>query len=113
MNTRQLINQTTGNIVLESMFIADTFWSRFIGLMGKTLNEGEGLLIKPCKSIHCFFMKISIDVLFIDADNRVIMKLENMKPWTISPIVRHAKSVVEGSAGAFKTVNPKDQLMFV
>lgn len=113
MKTAQLVNQTSGQIVLEKLCIADSFSQRLLGLMGKTLEEGEGLLIKPCNSIHCFFMKILIDVLFIDADNRVIMKLENMKPWTISPIVGHAQSVVEGNAGAFSEVNPKDQLMFV
>ncbi len=110
MKTQQLINLTTGQIVLHKLQVADTFTQRFLGLMGKTLDESEGLLIKPCNSIHCFFMKIPIDVLFLDEDNTVIRKIDSMKPWTISPIVKHAKSVIEGGAGAFQDVNPEDRL---
>ncbi|RMH38557.1 MAG: DUF192 domain-containing protein, partial [Gammaproteobacteria bacterium] len=37
--------------------VADSFWSRTKGLIGvKRLDAGDGLLIEPCNSVHCFFM---------------------------------------------------------
>ena len=54
--------------------IANNFFKRFLGLMGKKkLPGGEGLLIAPCKSIHMCFMRFSIDAIFIDK-NFVIKK---------------------------------------
>ena len=75
-----------------------------MGLMGKTLNESEGLLIKPCNSIHCFFMKIPIDVVFLDKDSEVVHRIDGMKPWSISPIIKNATVVIEANAGALKEI---------
>ena len=113
MKLYQLINSTTGKPVLLKVQVADTFIRRLLGLMGKTLEESEGLIIKPCNSIHCFFMKIPIDVLFLDKDNTVIKKIDCMMPWAVSPIVRHAKSVIEGNAGSFREVTVGDKLFLI
>lgn len=111
MKTYQLKNQTTGEILLEELALAQTFRRRFMGLMGKTIRSSEGLWIKPCSSIHCFFMKMPIDVLFLDAEHKVLRQIGSMKPWTISPIVRGAHSVIEGPAGSFQGVSPGDEMI--
>ena len=78
---------------------ADTFWKRFRGLMGrKKLEEGEGLLLIRCPSIHCFFMKIPIDAVYLSADMRVT-GMETLKPWSVGRIFRGTKHVLELSAG--------------
>lgn len=100
MNSRQ--------ILLEDLKAAKTFSQRFRGLMGRNLADSEGLLITPCNSIHCFFMKIPIDVLFINKEARVVRKIESLKPWRVSPIVRGAIAVIEGPAGAFQNVASGD-----
>lgn len=110
MNGKKLINGKNGSVILKEMKIASTFWSRFMGLMGKTPSFDEGLLIKPCNSIHCFFMKVPIDVLFIDDENKVVRKIDSMKPWMVSPIVLGAKAVIEANAGVFKDVEMGDIL---
>ncbi|MEI7880862.1 MAG: DUF192 domain-containing protein, partial [bacterium] len=47
--------------------VADTFWKRSIGLMGKPgLKAGQGLLLSPCGSIHTCFMRFPIDIIFLD-----------------------------------------------
>lgn len=111
--TRQLMNPARGSVVLRNLKTADSFLERFRGLMGKTLSPGEGLWITPCNSIHCFFMKIPIDVLFLNKNMEIVHRIDAMKPWTISPIVKGANSVIEASAGTFEelTVGEKVQIV--
>lgn len=105
----KLIDKNYDNtVLLHELKVADSFFQRFLGLMGKTLKDSEGLLIKPCNSIHCFFMKIPIDVLFLDKDNVVVHKIGGLRPWKISPVVKKAKAVVEGPEGAFHLVQVGD-----
>ena len=79
--------------------IADKFWSRFRGLLGRSgLEEGEGLLISPCSSIHCFGMKFVIDAIFLDKDFRVVAIHSNLKPGAMASN-RKARHVLELKAG--------------
>ncbi len=63
------------------------------------MPAGHGLWIEPCNSIHMFFMKFAIDVLFLDSGGRVKRVLLALKPWRVSPIVFGARTVVELPAG--------------
>lgn len=101
----KLINQRNHSIILDNLRNADTFWSRFRGLMGvPTIPMNTGLMIKPCNSVHCFFMKFPIDVLFLDKHNQVVYIEKNMRPGKISPIIRKADYVIEGNAGHLSRV---------
>lgn len=77
---------------------ADTFISRFLGLMGKK-NVDYGLLLIPCKSIHTFFMKIPIDVVYLDASLKVLDIQKNMKPWKTGKYYSKAYGILELPAG--------------
>ena len=100
---KKLINERTGEVILEDLQTADTFYTRFRGLMGRpSIPENAGLIIKPCNSVHCFFMKFPIDVIFLDKENRVVHVAGNMKPGSISPIVRKSYSVIEANATVFQ-----------
>lgn len=80
-NTR-ITNRTTGTIVAERAQVASDLWSRFWGLMGRReLPAGSGMLITPCSSIHMFFMRFPIDVVFLDRDNTVVKVVHSIKPW--------------------------------
>ena len=99
----KIINKNRGTIIADSCMEANTFARRFLGLMGKkTLPEGSGLIIKPCNSIHMFFMRIPLDVIFIDKSNKVIYTIEDFKPWRVSKIVRGAVCTIELPIGALK-----------
>ena len=74
--------------------VADTSFTRIKGLMFKK-EINKGLLIKPCSSIHTFFMRKNIDVLFLDKQGVIIKMIHSMKPWKISPFVLKAKAVIE------------------
>ena len=95
-----LLNITKECEVLDSIEIASTFAKRLKGLLGRAnLSNGNGLIIKPCNSVHCFFMKFPIDVAFVDKNNRVVKIIGNMKPGSISPIISGAHFVIEANAG--------------
>ena len=98
----KIINKSKG-VVLADAIIADTPFKRMKGLLGrKALNEGEALVIKPCNSIHTFFMRFPIDVLFVDKNNKVIKAISSIKPFRITGIYFGAAFVVELSAGTIK-----------
>lgn len=97
---KKVVNLSKNTILGEKVKLADTFGSRFLGLMfRKTLNEGEGLIVKPCNSIHMFFMQFPLDIIFVDKNNTVIYLIEGIRPWKISKIVRYSKYVIELPAG--------------
>lgn len=96
MSKIEVVNESTGDIICNSCDVADNFLKRFIGLMGKKeLKDGEGLLIKPCKSVHMFFMRFKIDIIFLDHDLKVIKIIEGLKSWNISPYVKESYYVLE------------------
>jgi uncharacterized membrane protein (UPF0127 family) len=69
------------------------------GLLGRrSLDDGEGLLLEPASSVHTFFMRFPIDVVFLDREGSVSKIVENVRPWRAAGC-RGARSVVELSAG--------------
>lgn len=91
----------TRNVVLANRArVATSVWLRLKGLLGtKSLQDGEALLIRPCQSVHTFFMAYPIDVLFIDGNSRVVHLYSSLMPFRVSRYVRRAKSVIELPAG--------------
>jgi uncharacterized membrane protein (UPF0127 family) len=91
-------NCTRGQYLATQLAIADTHWSRFLGLMGKTsatFPQGRGLWIVPCRGVHTFFMRIPIDVVYL-TDQNVVLHLEyGLRPWRLAPIRLQAASVLE------------------
>lgn len=80
---------------------AESFVDRSVGLMfSESLGEKDALIIHPCRSIHTFFMKYSIDVIFLNKANKVVKVLRNIKPWRVTPIYFNANKVVELEGGS-------------
>lgn len=94
------------------MLRADDARSRSKGLLGRaSMDADEGLWIVPCPMIHTFFMRFSIDVVFLDRNMRARRVLEGLKPWRLSPWVFSAHSVLELAGGSLKgRVSVGDQL---
>ncbi len=102
----KVYNSTQNNIISEQAKMADNFFLRSIGLiLEKHFSEGKGLIIKPCCSIHTFFMKFNIDILFINKNNEIIALYENVKPWRILPIHATSSYVIELPS---KTISDKN-----
>lgn len=64
----------------------------------RELPEGSGILITPCSSIHMFFMRFPIDVIFLDRDNAVVKVVHRIKPWRVA-IGGGGKKALELPAG--------------
>lgn len=80
--------------------VADSFWTRFLGLMGRRrLPEGQGLLIVPCSSIHMCFMRFAIDAVYLDREYRVIRVAAGLRPWTGFSWCSSAWAVLELPSG--------------
>jgi uncharacterized protein len=74
--------------------------SRAVGLLGrKGLAPGEGMLISRTGSVHMFFMRFAIDVVFLDRGRAIVKIVPNLRPWRIA-FARRAKTALELPAGA-------------
>ena len=99
---------SAGTTVAGEVAVADNPWRRFIGLMGRRdLPEGAGLYLRPCSSIHMFFMRFPIDVAFVDKDGVVLKIYPSLQPWRMTRVVRKAKACIELSAGSVAAAGVK------
>ena len=92
----QILNQTQNTILAKTAVIADTMASRFVGLLRHhSLLEGEGMVITQCNSIHMFFMRFSIDVVFVDRNKIVVGLVRDIKPFRMSAYYWRSDCAVE------------------
>jgi uncharacterized membrane protein (UPF0127 family) len=107
------INQTRGTILVERGKVANNVWTRFRGLIGvRDLPQGDGLAIIPCSGVHCMFMSIPIDVVYVSREDRVVALDPNMKPWAVGHPYRGVHYVIELPAGTIERTGTQagDQL---
>jgi uncharacterized membrane protein (UPF0127 family) len=92
----KIYNKTRSIFLMQQGKVANTVWSRFVGLMGKkSLAPAEGLVIIPNNSVHMFFMRFPLDIIFVDKAHQIVHISHNLKPWRISKIVGKAHYVIE------------------
>jgi uncharacterized protein len=98
-NVLAVFNQSKGTELCRAARTAVSLRDRTIGLlMTPTLSEGEGLWLSPCPSIHTFFMRYPIDVLFVDAQGKVLSG-KTYQPWRLSRYHSQAAGALELPAG--------------
>ena len=92
-------NQTRNTVLADAAEIADTSAKRRTGLLKhERLDPGQGLWIIPCESVHSFFMKFAIDLVYLDRDKKVKKVRHRMVPWRVSACLS-AHSILELPAG--------------
>jgi len=95
-------NHTRGTVLAQAAEVADTSAKRRTGLLKhERLEPGEGLWIDPCESVHTFFMKFPIDLVYLDKHRKVRKVRSAVKPWRLSACLL-AHSVLELPAGTVK-----------
>ena len=100
MTEMKAVDLTSGKELALNLAVADSFFARLKGLLGKhELPPGEGLWIKPCGSVHTFGMRFPIDVAFLDRDMHVVAVAKTLRPNRVSPFCTKAFSVLELPAG--------------
>jgi hypothetical protein len=93
-------NQTRNTVLADAADVADTSEKRRTGLLKHDrLDPGQGLWIVPCESVHSFFMKFAIDLVYLDRNRKVRKVRHRMVPWRLSACLT-AHSILELPAGA-------------
>ncbi len=111
LNRIKAIRKTDSLPVADPCYLAKGFFERLVGLMGESeLQHGEGLWIEPCNSIHTFFMKFPIDVLYLDREGKVVEIQREIKPWRVAKPVFNAHSVIELPSGSTRHLRKGDEL---
>lgn len=99
----RLVIQESGHQVGHQIAEAYTFLKRLRGLMlTKALSEGYGLHIRPCRSVHSYFMKYSIDVLHLDEAGHIVGIEQRLAPGNIGKTFKGTRSVVELPEGTLE-----------
>lgn len=85
--------------------------ARTLGLLARPpLQPDEALWLNPCGGIHTWAMRYPIDVVFLDAQLRVLRVVPNVSPWRLVFAPRNTRSVVELRAGKAVGLEVGDQL---
>lgn len=104
-----LLNKSKGTN-LGKLDLADSFMSRFLGLMfRKDLERGLILKLPSSRSrrgsaIHMFFMRFPLDIIFADADKKVV-DIVSIEPWKTYTPKAPAKYVIEMEKGTINNFN--------
>ena len=92
-------NQTRNTVLGEAVEVADTSEKRRVGLLKHArLDPGAGLWIVPCESVHTFFMKFPIDLVYLDKQKKVRKVRHAVPAWRLSACLT-AHSILELPAG--------------
>jgi len=93
------ISTLDGRTVCERCDVADRLLPRMRGLLGRTgLEAGTGLLIDASPSVHMFFMRFAIDVVFLDIKRRIVGTAHTLRRWRVAG-ARRAVAALELPAG--------------
>lgn len=89
-----------GVVLCERCEIPESAFGRMRGLLGRDgLEPGTGMLIDRTGSVHMFFMRFPLDVVFLDRDRRVVRIVRGLRPWRLAA-ARKAVAALELPAGA-------------
>lgn len=98
-----------GVCLIPKVWRADNPWARLRGLLGRRPLRGgaaEALLLVPCNSVHTFWMRYALDIVFLDADERVLGWQCGLRPWRMKALLR-AKHTLELAAGGLDGLHPR------
>jgi uncharacterized protein len=93
-------NRARGVCLGDRVEVADGFWTRLRGLLGRPgLEPGGGLLLTPCRGVHMLGMRFSLDVLLLDGGRRVVALYRGLAPGKRTRLHGKARHALELPAG--------------
>ncbi len=105
-----LRNTRTGETLAERLEPAFDRETRNRGLLGRDgLDPGSALVLAPCNSVHTWFMRFPIDLLFVTRDGTVKKVRSAVPPWRIA-LSWGVLAVIELPAGTIGDCRPGDPL---
>jgi uncharacterized membrane protein (UPF0127 family) len=103
----KIVNRTRGTLLGSQISLADTWWSRFRGYLGRSApKSGEGILLAPCSSVHTFGMAFPLDLVFLNSEGAVLELREGVRPWRVcrgTQGCRYVLELPEGTVPATRT----------
>jgi len=105
----KIVNLANSISLSEDVMPAYSFAKRLKGLLGRqSLRRGQSMLLRPANSIHTFFMRFHIDVLFVDKNNMVIKAINDLSPFRATGIYLKSAFVIELPAGTIQETMTKE-----
>ena len=97
-----LYNNDTGKYLAGYSFYARDPLSRLSGMIGRRFVCGkfDALIFERCSSVHTCFMRYPLDLVFVDAGNRVVSVHRRIPPWRVVFGGKGSVSVIELPPGA-------------
>jgi uncharacterized membrane protein (UPF0127 family) len=91
--------------VVPKVSLTTNAWDRARGLLGRPrLQTGEGLLIDPCPSVHTIGMRYPLDLVFLDADFRLLKQISELAPLRWARCA-NARATLELAPGSLANLN--------
>lgn len=100
-----IINMNKKTVVSHKPFYAVNFFTRGRGMIWREFDGFDAMVFRGCSSIHMLFMKMPLDVIYLDIDNKICKLSENLKPWCFFDGHRKARAVIELPSGSIKLSN--------
>ena len=92
-------------VLAEEAEVADTTTERLVGLIGRhEIPRGTALVLPGCRQIHTFLMRFAIDLVYVDADWRVLCTRRCISPWRFGPYCPKAAYAIELRSGTISAV---------
>lgn len=103
-NLPKRIRLVAPNGAINNVVVARSYWARGMGLLGagEPLPDDQGLLLLPCSSVHGFWMRITIDVVFFNSNWEVLKVFPRCRPWRYLASCRGAAMALELGEGAIE-----------
>ena len=104
-------NLTRETELAACAWVAHTHRWRMRGMIARRFDPFDALIFERTNSIHMLFMRMPLDVVFLDRDNRVTSVREHLRPWRLAADFK-ARTVIELPAGtiARTATAPGDEL---
>jgi uncharacterized protein len=98
-----LKNATTGDIIATEVRRAERMLERLIGFLNRDIiSPNEGLWFPECSLVHTLGMRTPIDIVFLDAGDRVLRTLRNVPKNRPLITCARATAVIELGSGALE-----------
>ena len=109
----ELRNARTGDCLANRIETAFDSATRNQGLLGRdSFSSGSALVLAPCSSVHTWFMRFPIDVLFMTKAGLITKAKPSLGPWRMA-MAWNTFAVIELPGGAVGDTKAGDVLEFV
>jgi len=96
VNVHVLRNATSGKVLATKVGRATNFVTRGVGLLPRAqVSPDEGLWIDRCSAVHTIGMRATLDLYFLDKDQRVLRIASSVRPYRLAVTCHNAVAVVE------------------